>query len=258
MVKPKKEFGQHFLKSGGVVEKIVEVAQITPQDEVIEIGPGTGALTETILKKGSPKKLIALEVDKTLIPLLREKFKDFPNLEILNADATEVDFCKLADRPILLGNLPYNVGSLIVLNTVMAKDCIKRAVYMLQKEVAEKLTLKSKKPSWLSIFVNTFFDTEYIMSVPARFFYPPPKVTSAVIKMTPKREQPDFDLEDYKRFLEKVFSERRKMLKKKLPLEVLNKTNIDPNQRVEQLKLEDFIRLYKVYKDQKGEINANI
>ena len=248
MVVPKKRFGQHFLKSKGVVEKIADALEITPEDTVIEIGPGTGVLTEELLKR-KPKKLIALELDRELIPLLEGKFKSFPQFELVNADATKLDFCKFGKHLKLVGNLPYNVGSLIVLNTILAKDCIDRAVYMLQKEVAERLTLKHKKPSWLGIFLNTFFDTEYLMSVPPRFFEPPPKVVSAVIKMTPKGDSPDFDLGDYKSFLERLFADRRKMLRKKLPQEVLEKANIDPTKRVEELNLEDFIRLYKLWKN---------
>jgi len=243
MVKPKKSLGQHFLKSKGVVEKIAESLEISPTDTVVEIGPGTGVLTEEILKR-EPKKLVALELDRELYNLLKEKFGKNPKFEVINTDATKVDFCKFGKPIKLVGNLPYNVGSLIVLNTVRAKDCIDRAVYMLQKEVAERLTLKHKKPSWLGILLNTFFETEYLMSVPPRFFNPPPKVVSSVIKLVPKKEQPNIDIDNYKRFLEKLFSLRRKMLKQKLPLNVLEKANIDPHKRVEELSLTDFINLY--------------
>ncbi|HIC08638.1 MAG TPA: 16S rRNA (adenine(1518)-N(6)/adenine(1519)-N(6))-dimethyltransferase RsmA [Aquificales bacterium] len=247
MVVPKKRFGQHFLKSKGVVEKIADALEITPEDTVVEIGPGTGVLTEELLKR-EPKKLITLELDRELIPFLEEKFKGYPQFEVINADASKVDFCKFGKNLKLVGNLPYNVGSLIVLNTVLSKDCVDRAVYMLQKEVAERLTLRHRKPSWLGIFLNTFFDTEYLMSVPPRFFDPPPKVVSAVIRMTPKGDAPDYDLSDYKRFLEKLFSDRRKMLRKKLPQEVLEKANVDSTKRVEELNLEDFKRLYEAWK----------
>jgi 16S rRNA (adenine1518-N6/adenine1519-N6)-dimethyltransferase len=254
MVKPKKFFGQHFLKSRGVVEKIADAVEISPDDTVVEIGPGTGALTEELLKR-NPKRLVALEIDPEMVSLLKEKFSPFKNFELLNADATKVDFCSLSEgKPLkVVGNLPYNVGSLIVLNTVYGKDCIDRAVYMLQKEVAERLTLKHRKPSWLGIFLNTFFDTEYLMSVPARFFYPPPKVTSAVIKLTPKEKQPKFKPKGYQTFLEKLFSNRRKMLKTKIDEKLLREANINPTARVEELKLEDFIRLYeKVREERKG------
>ena len=245
MVKPKKSLGQHFLRSSGVDKKIANALQVTPEDTVIEIGPGTGVLTEELLKR-EHKKLVEIELDKELADLLKERFKNFPNFELINTDATKVDFCQFGKNLKLAGNLPYNVGSLIVLNTIRAKDCIGKAVYMLQKEVAERLTLKHKKPSWLGVLLNTFFDTEYLMSVPARFFYPPPKVTSAVISMVPKKEQPSIDVEDYKRFLEKLFSQRRKMLKQKLPAEILKKAQIKESARVEELKVEDFLNLFKM------------
>ncbi|RTZ60451.1 MAG: 16S rRNA (adenine(1518)-N(6)/adenine(1519)-N(6))-dimethyltransferase, partial [Gammaproteobacteria bacterium] len=175
------------------------------------------------------------------------KFGKYPNFELINKDATELSFCQFCQRLKLVGNLPYNVASLIVLNTVFSKDCVERAVYMVQKEVAERLTLKGK-PSWLGIFVNTFFDSQYLTSVPPRFFFPPPKVVSAVVKFTPKVNPPPFDLEDYKGFLEKLFSQPKKMLRKKFPPEVLRKAGISPDARVHQLALEEIWRLYETFK----------
>ncbi|NPB05582.1 MAG: ribosomal RNA small subunit methyltransferase A [Aquificae bacterium] len=254
MVRPKKFLGQHFLRSKGVVEKIADALAVKPDDLLVEVGPGTGVLTEELLKRG-PKKLVALEVDRELVPLLRERFSSFPAFEVREADATEVDFCSFGKPIKLVGNLPYNVGSLIVLNAIRAKDCLERAVFMLQKEVAERLTLRHKKPSWLGVLLNTFFDAEYLMSVPPRFFYPPPKVVSAVIRMKPKESQPPYDLEDYKSFLERLFAQRRKMLKQKLPEEVLKKAGVDPAKRVEELSVEDFKRLYEVSKTEGGKPN---
>jgi len=247
MVRPKKRYGQHFLRSKGVVDKIVSALGVKSGDTVVEVGPGTGVLTEGLLKTDLGK-LVALEVDEELIPLLGEKFKGDPRFELLKTDASKVNFCSFGGSLKLVGNLPYNVGSKIVLNTVFAKDCIDRAVYMLQKEVAERLTLSHKKPSWLGIFLNTFFDTKYLTSVPARFFLPPPKVTSAVIALSPKTDAPDFDLKDYKSFVERLFLNRRKMLKSKLPSEVLKEAGVDPSKRAEELSVEDFKRLYEAFK----------
>ncbi|HID79225.1 MAG TPA: ribosomal RNA small subunit methyltransferase A [Aquifex aeolicus] len=246
MVRPKKRFGQHFLKAKGVVEKIVSALDIDRESVVLEIGAGTGVLTEDLLKR-NPKKLIAVEVDKELLPLLKEKFGKYSNFELVNRDATKLNFCQFSRQLKLVGNLPYNVASLIVLNTVFSKDCVERAVYMVQKEVAERLTLKGK-PSWLGIFVNTFFDSQYLTSVPPRFFFPPPKVVSAVVKFTPKVNPPPFHLEEYKEFLEKLFSQPKKMLRKKLPPELLQKAGISPDARVHQLTLKDIWRLYETYK----------
>jgi len=246
MVRPKKRFGQHFLKSKGIVEKIVQALNIDGESVILEIGAGTGVLTEEILKR-NPKKLIAVEVDRELIPLLEEKFGKYPNFELINKDATELSFCQFFRQLKLVGNLPYNVASLIVLNTVFAKNCVERAVYMVQKEVAQRLTLKGK-PSWLGIFVNTFFDTRYLFSVPPRFFFPPPKVVSAVVKFAPKVNPPPFDLEDYKGFLEKLFFQPKRVLRKKIPAEVLQRAGISPDARIHQLTLEEIWRLYETYR----------
>jgi len=119
-------------------------------------------------------------------------------------------------------------------------------VLMLQKEVAEKLIGKGDV-GWLTVFLNTFCHTDYLMSVPPRFFIPPPKVDSGVTKIVRKEDHPEVDLKKYKGFLTRLFSMRRKKLKKKIPEEVLIASGINPDLRVEQLTFEDFLRLYNVY-----------
>ncbi|WP_461832256.1 ribosomal RNA small subunit methyltransferase A, partial [Aquifex sp.] len=169
-------------------------------------------------------------------------------VEIIQADASEYPLCELGKSLKLVGNLPYNVASLIIENTVYNKDCIPSAVYMVQKEVAEKLEGK-KDTGWLSVFVRSFYDVEYIMTVPPRFFVPPPKVNSAVIKLVKNEKIKVENLKDYKNFLTHIFSNRRKSLRKKLSEEILKNAGINPNERVDNLKLEDFIRLYSLIKN---------
>ncbi len=237
----KKSYGQHLLVSSGVIEALVKHAEIKPDNVVVEIGPGTGNLTRELLKTPL-KKLYLLEIDPQMIEELK-KIKD-SRVVILQEDATKFDFCSLGGELKLVGNLPYNVGSLIVENTVFHKDCVPFALYMLQKEVAEKLL---KGPSWLSTFLRTFYHVEYIMSVPARFFIPPPKVQSGVIKLIRKEDAPAIeDLKDYKSFLVKLYSMRRKALKKKLREELLKTAGIDPLARIEQLSISQILLLYKM------------
>ena len=246
--KTKKRFGQHLLISEGVIEKIVDVIDVKPEDIIVEIGVGTGQLTEAILKR-NPKKLYGIEIDETAYPIIEERFKDYPNFELIKADFFDVDLNKLANgqKIKLVGNLPYNVSSLILVNTVFYLEIIERNVFMLQKEVAEKLIAKpgSKSYTFLSVFIQTFYDVEYVMSVPARFFSPPPKVTSAVVKMTPKKNIPQVDRKKFKNFVSGLFSQKRKMLRKKIDENVLLKCGIDPKLRVEDLKLEDFLCLFE-------------
>ncbi len=240
----KKSFGQHLLVSEGVLTKIAEELEIKEGDTVVEIGGGTGNLTRMLLNYPLGK-LYVLELDDEMIEHLR-KIQD-ERLEILKADASEFPFCSLGKDLKVVGNLPYNVASLIIENTVYNKDCVPLAVYMVQKEVAEKLEGK-KDTGWLSVFLRSFYDLEYVMSVPARFFVPPPKVTSAVIKLKKNEKIRVDNLKDYKAFLTKLFENRRKVLRKKIDKRILEKAGINPDARVEELWLEDFFKLYELSK----------
>jgi 16S rRNA (adenine1518-N6/adenine1519-N6)-dimethyltransferase len=234
----KKFYGQHLLVSPRVLKRIVEFACLNAEDVVVEIGPGTGNLTKEILKEPI-KELHCLEIDKDMIEELK-KLQD-PRLKIYHTDASEFDYCLLGNSLKLLGNLPYNSASLILERTVLSHRCVAMAVFMVQKEVAQKLV---KGLSWLGVFVKTFFEAEYLMTVPPRFFLPPPKVQSAVIRLTKKEPTPEIEPKEYKAFLTKLFSFRRKALKNKLPEELLRRASIDPQSRVEGLSLEEIQRLY--------------
>jgi len=254
--KTKKKFGQHLLISEGVIKKIVDVIEITPSDIIVEIGVGTGQLTEEILKR-NPKILYGIEIDKTAYPIIEQRFKNFKNFILIKKDFFDVNLKEIAkDKIKLVGNLPYNISSLILVSTVFYIDIIERAVFMIQKEVAEKLIAKPKTKNYtfLSVFIQTFFEIEYVMSVPARFFKPPPKVTSAVVKLTPKKELPISlkEAKEYKNFISGLFSNKRKMLRSKIDKNLLEKANIPETARVEELSLEDFINLYKNYQATKS------
>jgi len=242
----KKRFGQHLLVSYGVLSKIAEFAEISSADPIVEIGPGTGNLTEEILKR-NPRKLYLLEIDDEMVAYLKERFKDEIQEEkviLLKADAGKFDYSLILEAEFkVLGNLPYNRASLIVERIVYYFQKIPLAVFMVQKEVAERWM---EVESWLSVFIQTFYDIEYMMTVPPRFFVPQPKVDSAVIRLKRKPKVETFDLRDYKAFLVKLFANRRKALRSKLPSDLLERANISPLARAEELLVEDFIRLYKL------------
>ncbi len=247
----KKHLGQHLLISEGVIKKIVDEIEITDKDTIVEIGVGTGQLTEEILKR-SPKILYGIEVDKTVYPIIEERFKGYRNFILVKKDFFDVDLSKLAkgEKIKLVGNLPYNVASRILVRAVEEIDIISLCVFMVQKEVAEKLTAKPKTKSYtfLSVFIQTFYNVKYVMSVSARFFKPPPKVVSAVVKLTPKPVLEIEDIKRYKGFLSLLFANRRKMLKSKIDTEILKKAGIKETARAEELSVDEFIRLFKEYK----------
>ncbi len=252
--KTKKKFGQHLLISEGVIQKIVDVIDVKEKDIIVEIGVGTGQLTEEILKR-NPKILYGIEIDKTAYPIIEERFKDYENFVLIKKDFFDVNLRELAngEKIKLVGNLPYNVSSLILINTAFYIDILYFSVFMVQKEVAEKLIAKPKTKNYtfLSVFIQTFFNVEYIMSVPARFFKPPPKVTSAVLKLTPKQELPVSleEMKRYKNFVSKLFSNKRKMLRTKIDRDILQQAGIPETARVEELTLENFLNLYSLEKE---------
>ena len=248
----KKHLGQHLLVSKGVLEKIADQLEIEKEDKVVEIGGGTGNLTREILKRG-PSKVWVLEVDKDMI---RELLKiEDPRLEVLEADASEFDFCSLGEGLKVVGNLPYNVASLILERIVFSHRCVRRAVLMFQKEVAEKII---KGDSWLGAFVQFFFEVKYLMSVPARFFIPPPKVVSGLIRLESKGTQ-NIDPYALKRFLVRIFSQRKKKIGKKLPESIIRRAGLSPDLRVHEIDLEGLRKLFLVsYRvdDDRGDNNV--
>lgn len=247
-MKLKKEFGQHLLVAKGVLERIASFLEVEEGDAVLEIGPGTGNLTRELLRKPF-KELHLLEVDPQMIEILQRDIKD-SRMVLHRASATNFDFCSLGKSLKVIGNLPYNTASLILENTVLHHTCIPVALYMLQKEVAEKI---QKGSSWLSTFVRTFYHVEYLMSLPARFFKPPPKVQSGLIRLIRRENPPKLQLSDYKTFLTRLYAMRRKALKNKLPEELLLSVGIDPMLRVESLEPERVLLLYNMLQKLRGE-----
>ncbi len=256
--KTKKSLGQHLLISEGVIKRIVDYIDVKKEDIIVEIGVGTGQLTEEILKR-APKILYGIEIDERVYPIIDERLKNYKNFILIKKDYFDVDMRNLVNenKIKLVGNLPYNIASLILIDTVFYINLINFSIFMVQKEVAEKLVAKPKTKaySFMSVFLQTFFETDYLMSVPPRFFSPPPKVVSAVIKLVPKKELPIplEEIKEYKKFVSDIFSNRRKMLRSKVDTEILEKSGIKLTARAEELSIDDFIKLFKIKRvDLKG------
>ncbi len=243
MVRLKKSLGQHLLLSKGVLLRIAQSLEIKEGDRVIEIGGGTGNLTR-ILLTFPLTKLTVIEKDPRMVHIL-STIED-ERLEVIEGDATEVDLSYFGNGIKVTGNLPYNVGSLILEMVVRAYERVDRAVFTLQKEVCERVLFRKEK-SRLGAFVSTYFDVSYVTSVPARFFKPPPRVSSGVLLLTKKHAEGVLPPpHKYSSFLQKLFLHKRKTIGKKFSVSVLEEAGVAPKKRAEELSLEEILKLYNV------------
>ena len=251
-VSPAKALGQNFLHDQNLARWIVDQADITPENHVVEIGPGLGALTRFILEKGA--HVLAIEKDARLANFLRERFRG-ERIEILNIDALKFDPRVLfAQRQVkLIGNLPYNISSPLLLKFLAYPSPISLCLLMLQNEVAMRLSALpcSHEYGALTVRVQLHHRVKHLRKIPATVFLPRPDVDSAVVRLVPRDrlELPAHDLELLLKMIRVGFSQRRKQLKKLLRQYVLDSDalardlHIHPNARAEELSLLDWIGL---------------
>lgn len=248
MTKPKKKWGQNFLRNRGAVEKIVAAVGAAADEIVVEIGPGEGVLTEKLAEL--PNRLIAIEIDPDLEKRLRARFGD--RIELRNEDAVETAFPVTPFRAV--GNLPYNVGTPILRRVIADPHC-RRAVFMLQKEVADRVVAKpgTEPYGYLTLYVQAFAAAKSIMTLEPKSFHPPPKVRSAVVVLDPRDPGLASPREDVLDLVSTSFRMRRKKLVNNLTgwrgltreavLAAMAAASIDENARAETLSLGDFDRL---------------
>ncbi len=253
----RKTLGQHFLKERRILKNIVHI--INPQDEelVIEIGAGKGALTRYLAQRGA--RVIAIEKDRELIPHLEAL--GYPKVEIINEDVLKLNFKSLSSGKSvkIVGNLPYSISSPILFRILEEKEVISECVFLLQKEVAERVCAEpgSKRYAPLSILIQNEFFTRLHFIVPPSCFLPPPKVDSALISLK-KRKRPLYavDVCSFLIFLRFCFKQRRKKLLNNLKearmfspdlgmKEIFHKYRIEENARPEQVSLSQFVGLFK-------------
>ncbi len=247
-VTPKKRLGQHFLTDENIAQKIVE--SLKGKDRVLEIGPGTGVLTKYLVKEISDLKII--EIDREAVEFLHE---NFPELEsrIIHADFLKSDITTIFDQQFtIIGNFPYNISSQIFFKVIENREMIPELVGMIQKEVAERLAAPSGNKTYgiLTVILGAFYDIKYLFTVSENVFIPPPKVKSAVIRLTRKE---NFTLDCDERLFVKVvktgFNQRRKKLRNSL--KSIMPENVDTSaeifsKRPEQLDLNGFVELTKL------------
>ncbi len=248
-VRPKKHLGQHFLADPNIARRIVESLRLGDVREVLEIGPGMGVLTQYLLENTTYQTSV-VEIDEESVAYLE---KQFPALapRIYAADFLKQDLAKLfPDVPLaIIGNFPYNISTQIFFQVLNYRGQVREVVGMLQKEVAERLAEPpgSKAYGILSVLLQAYYDIEYLFTVPPHVFVPPPKVESAVVRLTRNAtEQLDCDEKLFFRVVKQAFSTRRKTLRNALrPLglsaEAMSGKIFD--ERAEQLGVSDFVFL---------------
>lgn len=256
--RPKKRLGQHFLTDARLLARIADTLGATAADTVIEIGPGRGALTTHLLERAG--KVIAIELDRELAPLLAERWKDEPRFRVVEGDVLEEDLGALADGPYLLaGNVPYNITTPILFHA-MRRPRPTRAVYLVQKEVADRVVAAPGSEAYgaLSVNVQALAHAELLFAVSARAFTPPPKVESAVIRIEPRVEPllTPAEEEPFRLLVQGAFGLRRKQMRRVLRTvrawdaeradAALQAAGIDPEARPETLAPGDFLRLLRV------------
>jgi 16S rRNA (adenine1518-N6/adenine1519-N6)-dimethyltransferase len=265
---PRKEFGQNFLKEPATAEKIVAAAQIGSEDTVLEIGAGLGAMT--LAAGRTAGRLIAVEKDRRLVPLLKNELavRDMAQVEVLEGDILSLslrDLAARAGRPlIVIGNLPYNISSQVVVKLVEERAAVRHAVLMFQKELAERLCAGpgSKAYGRLSVLLQYCAETKLLHRVKAEQFFPRPKVDSVVLGIYFKTTiaQPVCDEALFVRVIQAAFGQRRKTLRNALSaglpplggpgtIAVLQQAGIDPRRRAETLSVQEFVNLTDVMEE---------
>lgn len=252
----KRSFGQNFLSDTAVASRIVAAVDVSPGDEVIEIGPGNGALTGPLLAAGA--RVIAIEADKRLVPVLRGKFGDFPGFELHSADALKVDFSTIAsNQPVkLVANLPYNISTAILRKIAAERSAFSMLVLMFQREVVERISAPpgNSNRGFLTVLSERSFEIDWLFDVPAAAFRPRPKITSSVVRLTPKLPVRE-DEERFRRFISAAFRQKRKTLANNLKSvlqdaeAILGAASIDPRRRAETLSLEEWETLFELATD---------
>lgn len=251
---PKKNLGQHFLIDRSIIEHIVYSLDPKPGDVLVEIGPGQGAITFPLLKKHG--HLTVIEFDRDLITPLSEAAHGIGELTIVHKDVLQVDFKKLAgETPIrLIGNLPYNISTPILFHVLAHCAAVHDMHFMLQKEVVERMAAEpgNKIYGRLSVMLQAVCDVVPLFDVPPQSFNPPPKVDSAVVRLTPRDPARTGirDPEIFAAIVRDAFGQRRKTLRNALArlcsAEQLQAAGIRPENRAEQLPVADFVHLANI------------
>jgi 16S rRNA (adenine1518-N6/adenine1519-N6)-dimethyltransferase len=264
MTHAKKRFGQNFMVDPHKANSLVESLNIIPGETILEIGPGTGILTERILQANA--NLIAVELDRDMIDPLQERFTPTGRFRLIESDIIKIDpHTLVADKLKVIGNLPYNISGAMIEWFIAHHESVKLAVITVQKEVAARLRAIPGNRDYgaLSVMIQSYFDIKRLFDIPPGCFSPKPKVLSTALSLTPhKKIADDIDFPRFREFLWACFSKKRKTLINSLSFwsegETFSKEQVEkylaslskkPDIRAEQLSLSDFLELFRLARE---------
>ena len=245
----RKRFGQHFLVAPDVISDIVEAIAPQTDDDIVEIGPGRGAITLPLANSGA--SINAIEFDRDLVSLLSTKLANYDNVMVHEADALRFDYANLGEELRIVGNLPYNISTPLLFHLLHYLSAIRDMVFMLQKEVVDRITATPGNRSYgrLTIMLGCHVDAYPLFDVPPDAFAPPPKVMSSVVALRPI-EDARFQVRDPRSLSALVaaaFSKRRKTMRNALKgvvdVATLEAIGIDPGSRPEQIAIEQWVKM---------------
>ena len=247
----RRKFGQNYLKDKAVLFEMSSYINPKQNDSFVEIGPGRGALTEQINKKNI--NILAVDIDEENISYLREKYNGPGNLKFVECDFLKFDLPRDSQSLRVVGNLPYNVSTQIILKLINDYQIIHDMHFLVQKEVATKINGEKSSKNWgkLALKISLFFESEILFDVPPSSFDIKPKVDSSFIRLI-KKKNLDYDIsikEDLFRIIDFAFTSRRKNIKNNLKNIKINweKINVDPNKRPEEISIREYIDILKEY-----------
>ncbi len=259
----KKSFGQNFLIDKNYIEKIISALNPQMGETIIEIGAGRGALTESLVESGA--NIVAIELEREMIAVLKAQFGGFENFSLVESDALKVDFtdyAKTAEQSPkikLVANLPYNISTAILQKLIEQREVFSEMILMFQREVVERITatVGSKERGFLTVLTEAFLEAEKLFDVPPNAFRPAPKVWSAVVRLKPKAGSVFTDEKLFREIISASFMQKRKTILNNLKNapsalrekfgeadEFLRKAEIAPNRRAESLTLEEWKRMF--------------
>lgn len=252
MIQPQKNLGQHFLVDDSVIKRIQDLIHPKKSDIIVEIGPGTGALTRGIVNK--PSQLHVIELDRNLVDQLRREFAH-DNIQVHHGDAMHFDYESLCSKQLrlrIIGNLPYQISTQLISNLTLLADQIYDMCFMVQKEVAERLTAKCGASNYgrLTVSVTRLMSVEIAFHVAPHSFLPAPRVQSSVIYLCPRpnvRKLSPETLNEFSSVVRTAFGNRRKTIRNSLaPMaddSIFCEAGIDPKQRAQNLSVEEYLKL---------------